>query len=179
MGYILLSTLSLLLAVTGVFPGPRQLPNPECLARRACVGGNNPLAVVQRVVMSLQSASRNALSGLYAPNAVIMDDEFFPYRWDGVTAGANWLQAASNELHHWNATAVTMSSANLRSLQMSPGIAHIVAPVSYTVMIDKKPFRETGIFTFILVRADDQWKVSGQNWTSKSGLFNGRSVLLP
>lgn len=179
MSYVLPGVLCLLLAIAGVVLGPPQLPNPECLSKSTCAGGNNPLTVVQRVVRSLQSPPSSALRGLYTANAVIMDDGFFPYRWDGATAGTNWAEAATNELHHWNATAITMSSAGIRAVQMNPGMAHVIAPVSYTVTVDKKPFRETGIFTFILVRVHDQWKVSGQNWTIQSGLSNGHSVLLP
>lgn len=73
-----------------------------------------------------------------------MDDAFFPYRWDGVTAGTKWRQAASNELHHWDATAMTMSSAGVKAVQMSPGMAHVIASVSYTVMVDKKPLPRDG-----------------------------------
>ena len=174
----------LLFATIGAAPFPPTLlghpPTPApvyCLAKYTCTGADNPLTVVQTVLLSVR-ANANALGALYAPNAVILDDAFWPHRWDGPNAGTAWVSAIDNWRRHLNATDFQVLSPGFREYQVTPTNIHMIVAATYSMTVDNKVYQEGGTFSFILTHSDNQWKVYGQSWSAQNGFVHGPERLM-
>lgn len=119
---------------------------------------------IEAVAMALNTGNVSSLStGVYTSNATVVD-EFSPYMWSGSNAGINWLtdfEAFAKKIHLTNGKAALMP---VKNFEQSGNRAYVVVPTNFGAMINGKPVKETGAWTFTLQRAGSSWLIQTETW---------------
>ena len=125
------------------------------------------MAVLQT---DLQGFNTNnfALSNSQYISDVVIIDEIPPYRWEGPDANAQWWAdfrrfAKAVKLTTWH-----LSYARPTYWEVSNGRAYIALPATSTGVVGGKPFKETGMETYLLVKVGTRWKTQGWSYAKMS-----------
>ncbi len=105
--------------------------------------------------------------GTYARDAVVTD-EFAPFVWTSINAGASWSQrfTASNAATNITRPHIVLSAPT--EFNVSSPRAYIVFPGLFTPLLNGKPYTETGYWTFVLVKDGAAWRIASQAWAGVS-----------
>jgi ketosteroid isomerase-like protein len=124
-------------------------------------GMREVLKPVNAVMAAVQADNPSAVSGLYAGNAIIVDDQG-PFTWSGSNAGSEWLSDVSryskwsSKIAHFNGTPVSIESGTDSAYVVVAGTFSGAKP---------KPWKQQGTLTFTLRKARGDWKITSQVWT--------------
>ncbi|HEY5257974.1 MAG TPA: nuclear transport factor 2 family protein [Candidatus Baltobacteraceae bacterium] len=122
-------------------------------------------AIVHRVMTAANTANPAGLSGLYAADAGVVDENA-PYYWTGTNAGRAWLTVVDNLLAKMKATHFKAVSVAPTEYQAAAGSAYLIVPVVISGNAGKKSIRETGLMTLTLRKTHGTWQITSQIWTT-------------
>jgi ketosteroid isomerase-like protein len=123
------------------------------------------LDVVNTVVTASEKIDASALAGLYARNAVFIDEG--PIVIYGPNVGVEWATRvkkafAARKMSNFKATASKPAVVQMSDVKG----AYIVVPMELSASVGTKGhYHETGTFTFTLVKQAGEWKITSQVWT--------------
>jgi len=136
----------------------------DSAATRALVIG-----IINTVIKSSGSFDISAVSDLYAPNAVVADEEP-PFSWNGPTAGAQWVSTIEKSCKDLKLRDLRGKIGRVSVYLQTDESVYVVVPVDYTGEIKGEPFDEDGAFTFIFRKVSDKWLIKSQVWTTRKGM---------
>jgi Domain of unknown function (DUF4440) len=120
--------------------------------------------LVNRVIAASEVLDAPALSGLYADNAVFVDEG--PIVIYGPTVGYDWLARVKKKFAERHMTEFKATASPPTFSKVSDSGAYIVVPMELHANVGTdKHFQESGLFTFTLVQQVGTWKITSQVWT--------------
>jgi len=129
-----------------------------------------PSAIMTVIETDLRGFNTNnfALSNSQYVSDVVILDETPPYRWEGPGANARWWAdfrkfAKVIKLTQWH-----FSFQKPTYWEVSNERAYVALPATFTGMAGGKPFSETGMETYLLVRVGNAWKTQGWAYAKTS-----------
>jgi ketosteroid isomerase-like protein len=121
------------------------------------------VAPVHTVIAALQTGNVRSLKDLYANDAVVVDDAG-SLRWDGATAGADWLSSVTGQWGKFSEA--KFADAHIADINFTvPQRAYVVVYGTLTSTSPDHPFHSHGSFTFTLSKASGNWKITSQTFT--------------
>lgn len=127
------------------------------------------MGIINTVIKSSSSFSISAVSDLYAPNAVVADEEP-PFSWNGPTAGAQWISAIEKTCKELKIKELKGKAGKVNVYLQTDESIYVVVPATYSAEVKGEPFTEDGAFTFIFRLVSDKWVIKSQVWTTKRGM---------
>ena len=128
------------------------------------------MAIITKVIYSLNNFNIDDVANLYTPNALVADDEP-PYSWNGPTAGVQWVNAVEQVCKENKLTKLKGSIEPIIVYQQNADNVYVVVPVSYSgVLPGKAHFNSKGAFTFVLRLVNGKWLIKSQVWMPKRAL---------
>jgi ketosteroid isomerase-like protein len=126
------------------------------------------LTPVHAVIAALQTGNSQNIKNLYADDAVVIDD-VGSLRWNGATAGADWLSNVTGQWAKFKDAKFT--DAQLADISFSgPQKAYAVVYGTLPSKSPDHPFHNNGSFTFTLSKASGDWKITSQTFSPLYGL---------
>lgn len=120
--------------------------------------------VVNRVIAASEVLDASALTGIYAANAVFIDEG--PLVIYGPNVGRDWLARVKVAFAQKKMTQFKAAAMKPAVVQISTNGAYIVVPMELNARVGAdKHFHDSGTFTFTLEQKSGQWKTTSQVWT--------------
>lgn len=116
---------------------------------------------IQAVIAAVQHANPAALSGLYASDAMIVDNRE-PFEWNGSRAGTQWL--GSNQWTKWSPNVARFQAVISEAQIYGPDRTYIVLACAFSSVNAKKPWMQRGTLTFMLRKEYGRWRIVSQVW---------------
>lgn len=121
------------------------------------------LKPIQTALAAFNAGNPKMLRGIYASNVTIVD-EYTPYVWSGADAGTAWVNDFGKFAKSIHLTSAKGTLLPVRIFNQSGNRAYVVAPLDFVAIINGKPSKEHGTWTFTLQRSGSSWLVVTQTW---------------
>jgi hypothetical protein len=122
------------------------------------------LLPVHTVMAALATGNAQSIKDIYAPNAVVIDD-VGSLRWNGTTAGQEWLANVDGQWGKFSRARFSALSAPADISFTDKETAYIVVYGTITSKTPDHPFRSHGSFTFTLSKASGSWRITSQTFS--------------
>jgi hypothetical protein len=129
---------------------------------------NQALAPINTVVAALGTGDTKSVKGLYSNDAVVIDN-VGNLRWNGATAGEDWLSNVAGPYGKFTNAKFT-ALPHPEDISFSDRTAYIVVYGTITSKTPGHPFQNYGAFTFTLNKASGTWKITTQTFSPLFGL---------
>jgi hypothetical protein len=124
--------------------------------------------VVETVIKASGTFNIEAVSDLYAPNAVVADEQP-PFSWNGQLAGVQWINSVQKAVKDFKISDFKVDLQRIKTFQQTEEIVYLVAPVEYTGLVNGEHFEEQGAFSFVLRIVSGKWLIKSQAWVPRNG----------
>jgi ketosteroid isomerase-like protein len=124
------------------------------------------LKLANAVIRATNTDDASALNGLYADDAVVVDENP-PFAWHGRGAGAAWWRVVDAIVRGMKMTHVRAVDVRIGEFRQSATDAYLIQPLTITGTANGKPFAESGTLTYTFHKNGDTWLISSQVWTTK------------
>ena len=121
------------------------------------------LQPIRTVLNAFNAGSSAQLSDPYAPQTTVVD-EIAPYTWTGAGAGQRWLADFMRFAARSKIVNGRVSMSPIKTFGISGNRAYVAVPIRYVGNMNRKPFVETGIWAFTLIRSRGEWMITTQSW---------------
>lgn len=126
-------------------------------------------SIINTVIKASGSFDIESVADLYAPNAVVADEEP-PFSWNGPTAGVQWVNTVQKTCKDLKLKGLKGKIGRINVYLQTDESIYVVVPVSYTGEIRGEPFEEDGAFSFIFRLVNDKWLIKSQVWITRRGM---------
>jgi ketosteroid isomerase-like protein len=124
------------------------------------------LKLVNTVIAATNSDDAAALAGLFADDAVVVDENP-PFAWRGAGAGVAWWHVVDAVTQKAKMQHVKAVNVRLGEFRQSAADAYLVQAMTVTGIAGTKPFAEAGTMTYTFHNAGGTWLISSMVWTTK------------
>ncbi|HVW12314.1 MAG TPA: nuclear transport factor 2 family protein [Mucilaginibacter sp.] len=136
----------------------------DSVATRKAITG-----LINTVVTASGSFNIDAVADLYAPNAVIADEEP-PFSWNGPTAGVQWINTVEQTCKTLRIKELKGKIGRITVYLHSDESIYVIVPATYSGEIHGDPFSEEGAFSFIFRLVSGKWLIKSQVWVTRKGM---------
>lgn len=128
------------------------------------------MQVINAAINASAKFDAEAVANLYAPNAVIADDEP-PFSWNGPTAGVQWVNAVEQACKSLKISKLKVFIRPVHVFQQTEESVYVIVPVDYRGRLSQdKPFEQKGAFTFVVRLVSGKWLIKSQGWMPRNGM---------
>jgi ketosteroid isomerase-like protein len=124
------------------------------------------MRLANRVLSAANANDASGFSGLYAANAVVVDENA-PFEWRGSDAGAAWWRGVQAVITKAHIAKLKATNVRIGEFRQSANGAYLVESLTVVGMRGSKPFAEGGTMTYTFTNAGGKWLISTQVWTTK------------
>jgi ketosteroid isomerase-like protein len=124
------------------------------------------MAIAHHWSASFGSGDSKAINSICAADAVVIDD-FPPHVWQGSSACARWYKDFETFAAKANTTDAKIVVEKATHLEIAPGYAYLVAPVTLSFNRSGKPVTETGVLAMSLHKGESGWLITGFAWADQ------------
>ncbi|PWK67079.1 uncharacterized protein DUF4440 [Mucilaginibacter oryzae] len=125
--------------------------------------------IIEKVIKASGTFSIDEVSDLYAPNAVVADEQP-PFSWNGQLAGVQWINSVEKAVKDFKIKDFKVDLQRIKTFQQTDEIVYLVAPVEYTGTVNGEHFEEQGAFSFVLRVVSGKWLIKSQAWVPRNGM---------
>jgi ketosteroid isomerase-like protein len=123
------------------------------------------LKLANAVIHATNTDDASAFEGLYANDAVVVDENP-PFTWRGAGAGTAWWRVVDAVTQRMKLTHLQAVHVRVSEFKQSATDAYLVEPMTVAGIANGKPFAEAGTMTYTFHYAG-AWLISSQVWTTK------------
>ncbi len=135
----------------------------------AAASGSPPpeiLKLASAVIHGTNTDDASALAGLFADDAVVVDENP-PFAWRGANAGVAWWHVVQQITKKARLSHLQATNVRTGEFKQSPTDAYLVQSMTITATTPGKPFAESGTLTYTLHKTGGTWLISTMVWTTK------------
>jgi ketosteroid isomerase-like protein len=128
------------------------------------------MEIIVSVINASAAFNIDAVANLYAPNAVVSDEEP-PFAWNGPTAGVQWVNAVEKAAKQLKIGSLKVIIKQASVFQQTEESVYVIVPAEYRGRLpDNGLFEEKGAFTFVMRMVSGKWLIRSQAWMPKKGM---------
>lgn len=116
-----------------------------------------------RFVDQVNAGDQKSALEHFTPDAAITDD-IPPYRWQGPSAGSDWMAAMWANGQKTGMTEITMHLARATRVEIAGDRAYAVIPGVLTLKGKGPAIRANGFLTIALQRTGTEWQIGSLAW---------------
>ena len=124
------------------------------------------LKLTNAVIHATNTDDASAFAGLYADDAVVVDENP-PFVWRGAGAGAAWWHVIDAVTKTMKMTHMAATGIRITEFKQSATDAYMIQAMTIAGTAVGKPFAESGTMTYTFHKTGDTWLISSQIWTTK------------
>jgi hypothetical protein len=117
------------------------------------------LATIDALVVAMNRSDDRAIAALMTRDVVIMD-EVAPYRWTGPNAEEHWSNDDGSLIRKRGVSASHSTRGMPTFVHHNATHAFLTVPLAYDYSLHGKRQHETGLWTIVMVRTSDGWRIS-------------------
>lgn len=122
------------------------------------------VTTISDFVDSVNRGDQVGVIGHLTPDVSIMED-LAPYRWQGPSAGAEWMLAMFQNAQRIGVSAIGMELGKATRVEVEGPHAYAIVEGLLTYTRPDGALRARGILTFALARSDDRWLIRSFAWS--------------
>jgi len=122
------------------------------------------MAPVQALARFMATCEMAVLDDLFAPNEVVIVENFAPFLFAGVCAVSRWADMFQRHVIVDELTDLEHSFGQAQDFAVEGATAYFVLPTTWTGKIHGRPFSEDGGWVFVLEQADGRWRIRSYAW---------------
>jgi ketosteroid isomerase-like protein len=138
------------------------------LAGAPAVAADEPavMSVLRNWVKGFNSGDARSAIATCADQTSMIDD-FPPHEWHGAGACAKWFSDFQTMSRSEGITDAAIAIGKPTHVEVSAGVAYIVAPTTLTFQRKGKPVKDNGILTVTLQGDASNWRITGWVWSDQ------------
>ena len=121
---------------------------------------------ISTFVDEVNSGRIEAALARFTEDVTIVED-LAPYRWQGPTAGAQWLTAMATNAERLSVTSVVMDLGSAQRIEVEGATGYAIFAGIVLLKGTDQALRERGLLTFALERHSDRWRIAAMTWTGE------------
>jgi hypothetical protein len=122
------------------------------------------MLVVRNWVTGFNSGDTKSAIAACADQTLIIDD-FPPHEWHGVGACSNWFRDFQTISRSDGITDPSIRAGKPWHIDVSAGVAYVVAPTTLSFQRTGKSVKDQGILTVTLGSDASGWRITGWVWS--------------
>lgn len=135
-----------------------------CAAERP---DNSMMVPIQALVHFMSSPPASPISGVFAKKGVVIVENFAPYIFIGPGAVSGWETGFRGHFLNDKLSDLEVTFGEPQDFGRDGNRAYFALPTAWTGRSQTKRFKEDGVWSFVLVRTSNAWRVLGYAWGVK------------
>jgi ketosteroid isomerase-like protein len=138
------------------------------LAAAPAVATDEPavMSVLRNWVMGFNSGDAKSAIANCADQTSLIDD-FPPHEWHGAGACAKWFSDFQTMCRSEGITDAAIALGKPMHIDISAGVAYVVAPTTLTFQRKGVPVKDKGVLTVTLQGGASDWRITGWAWSDQ------------
>ena len=126
------------------------------------------VASITEFVDAVNRGDRDAALARLTNDVSIIED-LAPYRWQGPSAGSEWLEAMAENARRNAITSISMNLRNATRVEVQGEHAYAIVEGVLTYG-GGTPRQADGLLTFAMIKQDDNWMIRAFAWTGPEAI---------
>ena len=126
------------------------------------------MAPIEAVRRFMTGGDGTGLAQAFAPDGVVILENFPPFLFTGVHAVAEWKEGFSSHARRLGLTGLEAEFGDAQDFALDGGAAFFTLPTRWRGSSHGRPFEESGGWAFVLVRTEGGWRIRSYAWAVTS-----------
>jgi hypothetical protein len=119
---------------------------------------------IRTLVQFMASPPASPISGVFASTGVVIVENFAPYIYIGPSAVTRWETGFRGHVASGDLSELDVKFGEPQDFSRDGDRAYFALPTTWTGRTGRQRFKETGVWSFVLVRFNDAWHVLAYAW---------------